>query len=77
MDQLHLWALALLTDARARTRTWLMLLGLTGVTALFITSTLLDNPQMSASPALYSLIMFFTAGAFGVLVNLPRPPARP
>jgi BASS family bile acid:Na+ symporter len=43
-----------------------------GTTALFVTSTLLDDPEMSISPAIYSLIMFATAAAFGYLVNLGR-----
>jgi BASS family bile acid:Na+ symporter len=45
-----------------------------GTTALFVTSTLLKNPEMSISPAIYSLIMFATAGAFGYIVNIGRPP---
>jgi BASS family bile acid:Na+ symporter len=43
-----------------------------GTTALFVTSTLLENPEMSISPAIYSLIMFVTGAAFGWLVNLGR-----
>lgn len=40
-----------------------------GTTAIFITSTLLGNPEMSIAPAVYSLIMFVTGAAFGVLMN--------
>ncbi len=47
-----------------------------GTTALFVTSTLLDNAEMSISPAIYSLIMFATGGAFAFLVNLGRPDDR-
>ncbi len=43
-----------------------------GTTALFVTSTLLENPEMSISPAIYSLIMFATGTAFGFLVNIGR-----
>jgi bile acid:Na+ symporter, BASS family len=46
-----------------------------GTTALFVTSTLLANPEMSIAPAIYSLIMFGTGALFGVLVNLGRRPA--
>jgi hypothetical protein len=45
---------------------------------LFVTSTLLENAEMSISPAIYSLIMFATAPAFGYLVNMghtPKPAA--
>jgi BASS family bile acid:Na+ symporter len=48
-----------------------------GTTALFVTSTLLKNPEMSISPAIYSLIMFGTAAAFGYVVNIGRPPRSP
>lgn len=41
-----------------------------GTTALFVTSTLLENAEMSISPAIYSLIMFGTAPVFGYLVNI-------
>jgi BASS family bile acid:Na+ symporter len=49
-----------------------------GTTALFVTSTLLENAEMSISPAIYSLIMFATAPLFGYLVNkghTPKPAA--
>jgi BASS family bile acid:Na+ symporter len=45
-----------------------------GTTALFVTSTLLENAEMSISPAIYSLIMFATAPLFGYLVNIGRTP---
>lgn len=38
-----------------------------GTTALFITSTLLNNPTMSIAPSVYSLIMFVTGASFAVL----------
>ncbi|MEM9190994.1 MAG: bile acid:sodium symporter family protein [Myxococcota bacterium] len=44
-----------------------------GTTALFITSTLLESPEMSIAPAIYSLLMFGTGALFGVLVNIGRP----
>ncbi|MFK8001726.1 MAG: bile acid:sodium symporter family protein [Polyangiales bacterium] len=43
-----------------------------GTTAIFITSTLLANPEMSIAPAVYSLIMFVTGALFGVLMNRGR-----
>jgi BASS family bile acid:Na+ symporter len=45
-----------------------------GTTALFVTSTLLNNPEMSISPAIYSLIMFATGAAFGYIVNIGHKP---
>jgi bile acid:Na+ symporter, BASS family len=41
-----------------------------GTLAIAIASSpsLLDNPVMAIPPAIYALIMFFTAGAFGVFV---------
>lgn len=55
-----------------------------GTTALFVTSTLLHDAEMSISPAIYSLIMFATGAAFGWLVNIgrkrepaPRPSQQP
>jgi BASS family bile acid:Na+ symporter len=53
-----------------------------GTTALLVTSTLLAVPAMTIAPAIYSLIMFATGGAFGYLVNLgskgdERPSDRP
>ena len=46
-----------------------------GTTALFITGTLLSNPEMSIPPAIYSLIMFGTGAVFALAVNVGRPPA--
>lgn len=43
-----------------------------GTMALFVTGTLLNNPEMSIAPAIYSLIMFVTAAAYGYLVNARR-----
>lgn len=40
-----------------------------GTLAIFLALTVLNNPAMSVPPAVYSLIMFFTAGAFGYLVR--------
>lgn len=47
-----------------------------GTTALLVTSTLLDNAEMSISPAIYSLIMFATGTAFGFLVNIGHDKPR-
>ncbi len=48
-----------------------------GTLAIAIASspTLLNNTTMALPPAIYSLIMFFTAGAFGWLVSRGRTPA--
>jgi BASS family bile acid:Na+ symporter len=43
-----------------------------GTVALFVTGTLLNSPEMSIAPAIYSLIMFATAGAYGYLVHAGR-----
>jgi BASS family bile acid:Na+ symporter len=40
-----------------------------GTMAIFIATTVLNNSVMSIPPAIYSLIMFFTASLFGYLVN--------
>lgn len=40
-----------------------------GTMAIFLALTVLNNSAMSIPPAVYSLIMFFTAGAFGYLVR--------
>lgn len=40
-----------------------------GTLAIYIALTLLGNSTMSIPPAIYSLIMFFTAAAFGFIVN--------
>jgi BASS family bile acid:Na+ symporter len=46
-----------------------------GTLAIYIALTVLANSAMSIPPAIYSLIMFFTAAAFGYLVNLNRKEA--
>ncbi|MBS1148360.1 MAG: sodium/bile acid symporter family protein [Myxococcaceae bacterium] len=48
-----------------------------GTLAIAIASSplLLNNSQMAVPPAIYSLIMFFTAAAFGFLVNRRKEPA--
>lgn len=43
-----------------------------GTLAIYIALTVLANSAMSIPPAIYSLIMFFTAAAFGYLVNIKR-----
>jgi len=43
-----------------------------GTTALFVTNTLLLNPQMSIAPAVYSIIMFVTGAFIGLALNHPR-----
>lgn len=45
-----------------------------GTLAIAIASSplLLNSPMMAVPPAIYSLIMFFTAAAFGFLVNLKK-----
>jgi len=40
-----------------------------GTLAIYIALSVIGNSMMSVPPAIYSLIMFFTAAAFGVLVN--------
>jgi BASS family bile acid:Na+ symporter len=45
-----------------------------GTMALFVTGTLLNNPEMSITPAIYSLIMYGTAGIYGYLVHAGRKP---
>lgn len=40
-----------------------------GTLAIYIALTVLGNSTMSIPPAIYSLIMFFTAAAFGFIVN--------
>lgn len=40
-----------------------------GTLAIFIALTVLNNSVMSVPPAIYSIIMFFTAAAFGYWVN--------
>jgi BASS family bile acid:Na+ symporter len=43
-----------------------------GTLAIFLALTVLNNSVMSIPPAIYSIIMFFTAGLFGYLVNSKR-----
>lgn len=43
-----------------------------GTIAIYLAINVLANPVMAMPPAIYSLIMFFTAAAFGVLVNLGK-----
>ncbi len=43
-----------------------------GTLAIFIALNVLNYSAMSIPPAIYSLLMFFTAAAFGFLVNLKR-----
>lgn len=43
-----------------------------GTLAIFIALTVLNNSVMSVPPAIYSIIMFFTAAAFGWWVNRRR-----
>ena len=44
-----------------------------GTTALLITGTLLANEAMTIGPAIYSLLMFGTGGAFGYFANRLNP----
>jgi len=46
-----------------------------GTLAIFIALTILGNGVMSIPPVIYSLIMFFTAAAFGYIVNMKRKPS--
>jgi BASS family bile acid:Na+ symporter len=41
-----------------------------GTLAIFIALSALENTAMAMPAAIYSLMMFFTAAAFGFLVNL-------
>lgn len=43
-----------------------------GTLAIYIALNVIGNSTMSIPPAIYSLIMFFTAAAFGFLVNVNR-----
>ncbi|MGY1459641.1 MULTISPECIES: bile acid:sodium symporter family protein [unclassified Luteimonas] len=43
-----------------------------GTLAIFIGLNVLGNPAMSIPAAVYSLLMFFTAGAFAYWLNRPR-----
>jgi bile acid:Na+ symporter, BASS family len=46
-----------------------------GTLAIYIALNVLGNSAMSVPPAIYSLLMFFTAAAFGFLVNTERKKA--
>lgn len=43
-----------------------------GTLAIYIALNVLVNSTMSVPPAIYSLLMFFTAAAFGFLVNIGK-----
>jgi BASS family bile acid:Na+ symporter len=43
-----------------------------GTLAIYIALSVIGSSVISISPAIYSLIMFFTAAAFGFLVNMKR-----
>lgn len=43
-----------------------------GTLAIYIALSVLNNSSMSVPPAMYSLLMFFTAGIFGYLVSRGR-----
>jgi BASS family bile acid:Na+ symporter len=43
-----------------------------GTLAIYIALSVIGNSVISISPAIYSLIMFFTAAAFGFLVNTKK-----
>ena len=43
-----------------------------GTLAIFIALNVINNATMSVPPAVYSLLMFFTAAAFGFLVNVKK-----
>ena len=43
-----------------------------GTLAIYIALNVLQNSTMSVPPAIYSLLMFFTAAGFGFLVNVGR-----
>lgn len=43
-----------------------------GTIAIYLALNVLANTMMAMPPAIYSLIMFFTAAAFGMLVNLKK-----
>lgn len=43
-----------------------------GTIAIYLALNVLANPVMAMPPAIYSLIMFFTAAAFGMLVNIKK-----
>jgi BASS family bile acid:Na+ symporter len=43
-----------------------------GTLAIYIALSVLANSAMSVPPAIYSLLMFFTAAIFGLLVNMKK-----
>lgn len=43
-----------------------------GTLAIYIALNVINNSAMSVPPAIYGLLMFFTAAAFGFLVNVGR-----
>lgn len=45
-----------------------------GTLAIYIALSVIGNSAMSIPPAIYSLIMFFTAAVFGYVVNIGRKP---
>jgi len=47
-----------------------------GTLAVYIALNAINNSAMSVPPALYSLLMFFTAAAFGFLVNTGKKEAK-
>jgi bile acid:Na+ symporter, BASS family len=48
-----------------------------GTLAIFIALSVLNNSAMSVPPAIYSLLMFFTAAIFGYLVNRSTTKSSP
>jgi len=54
-----------------------------GTLAIAIASTVLENSTMAIPPAIYSILMFFTAAAFGMVVGrglrneIPAPAPAP
>lgn len=44
-----------------------------GTLAIYIALSVIGNSAMSVPPAMYSLLMFFTAAIFGYLVNVRQP----
>lgn len=47
-----------------------------GTLAIYIALNVMHNSTMAWPPALYGVLMFFTAAAFGMLVNLKRKEAQ-
>lgn len=48
-----------------------------GTLAIYIALSVLNNSSMSVPPAIYSLLMFFTAGIFGYLVSRVNKTSAP